>query len=86
MVKVLKVLAMSKFNIAEAKTHFSKLLARIARGERILIAKNGRPVAELRPLSAQNVERHFGELKGRIRVAGDFNAPLPEGVLRDFER
>ena len=77
---------MKTVNVHEAKTQFSKLLARVARGERIIIAKNGQPVAELRPLSAANAERHFGELKGKIQIADDFNAPLPDDVLADFER
>jgi prevent-host-death family protein len=77
---------MKTVNVHEAKTHFSKLLARVERGERIIIAKNGQPVAELRPLCAQGVERHFGELKGQIVMAEDFNAPLPARVLADFER
>jgi prevent-host-death family protein len=72
-------------NVHEAKTHFSKLLKRVMKGERIVIAKNGTPVAELRPLG-QPHERHLGELRGKIRVADDFNAPLPEDALRDFER
>ncbi len=73
-------------NIHEAKTHLSKLLARVARGERIVIAKSGRPVAELRPVETPAATRRLGELRGQIFMAEDFNAPLPDDVLADFER
>jgi prevent-host-death family protein len=38
---------MEMHNVHDAKTHFSKLLDRVERGEQIVIARNGRPVAQL---------------------------------------
>jgi prevent-host-death family protein len=76
---------MRSVDIHEAKTHFSKLLSRVMQGERIIIAKNGTPVAELRPFTEQPARR-LGELRGQIRLADDFNEPLPFDVLADFER
>lgn len=72
-------------NVHEAKTHLSSLLARVRRGDRIIIAKNGVPIAEIRPLVATLAERHFGEARGQVEVSPDFNAPLPEEVLHELE-
>ena len=73
---------MSVFNIHEAKTHLSRLLDRVAQGEEIIIAKSGRPVAKLVRVAAE--PRRPGRLKGRIRIAPDFEEPLPEDILAAF--
>ena len=62
-------------NVHESKTHFSKLLERVARGETITIAKANRPVARLGPLP---VPRRWGAAKGLIWMSEDFDAPMPE--------
>lgn len=72
-------------NIHAAKTHFSRLVERAARGEEIVIARAGRPVARLVPLGAAARPRRPGLLKGRIRIRKDFDAPLPDESLRLFE-
>jgi len=73
-------------NVHEAKTHFSKLLERIANGEEIVIAKAGRPVARLTGyVPAATTVREPGSMKGQIHMAEDFNAPLPEDLLAAFE-
>lgn len=71
-------------NIHAAKTHFSRLVERAARGEEIIIARAGKPLARLVPLG-QAVRRRPGLLKGRIRIPANFDAPLPEELLREFE-
>lgn len=73
-------------NIHEAKTHFSKLLARVKEGEEIVIAKAGTPVARLVPVTWRPARRVPGTAKGRISVSHDFNAPLPESVIEEFEK
>jgi prevent-host-death family protein len=73
-------------NIHAAKTHFSRLVERAARGEEIIIARAGRPVARLVALGSATRRRRPGLLKGRIRIGKDFDAQLPEKVLRLFER
>jgi prevent-host-death family protein len=65
-------------NIHEAKTHLSKLLARIALGEEIVIAKAGTPVAKLVPINGKKREFKFGSAKGEFVVPDDFNDPDPE--------
>lgn len=65
-------------NIHEAKTHFSRLLERVALGEEIIIAKAGTPVAKLVPLKKMTKKRVFGSAKGEFTVPDDFNDPDPE--------
>ena len=61
-------------NIHEAKTHFSKLLARVSAGEEIIIAKAGKPVARLLPIVPPlSKKRVPGIDKGKIWMAKDFN-------------
>jgi len=71
-------------NIHEANTHLSRLLNRVASGEEIVIARGGKPIAALVPLGAATQDRTFGGARGRITVREDFDAPLPEELLKGF--
>ncbi len=73
---------MIQVNIHDAKTNLSKLLEAVARGEEVVIAKSGRPVAKLVPLP--RLEKSPGRLEGKIRIADDFDAPLPEPLAAAF--
>ncbi len=73
---------MDMVNVHEAKTHLSRLLARVSRGEEIVIAKDGHPVAKLVAVSPR--ERKPGRLKGRIRIGRNFDAPLPKALAKAF--
>jgi prevent-host-death family protein len=75
----------SVVNVHEAKTHLSRLLERVASGEEVTIAKAGKPVARLVPAHAVE-RRRLGIDEGRMVVPDDFNQPLPDDVLSDFER
>jgi prevent-host-death family protein len=75
---------MKTVNIYEAKTHFSKLVDYVVHGNEIIIAMAGKPVAILGPIKSKPKLR-FGVLKGKIKVAKDFDAPLPDNLLKDFE-
>jgi len=68
-------------NIHEAKTHFSKLLERVKSGERIIIAKAGKPVAILSPITEAPAVRIPGIDTGKVVIADDFDAPVPEFEL-----
>jgi prevent-host-death family protein len=70
-------------NIHDAKTHLSRLVERVEAGEEITIARAGRPVARLVPLQAAR-PRMLGALRGRIRLAPDFDAQ-DETVIELFE-
>jgi prevent-host-death family protein len=65
-------------NIHEAKTRFFRLLERVALGEEVIIAKAGKPVAELMPLKKTTKKRVFGSAKGEFTVPDNFNDPDPE--------
>lgn len=75
-----------KVNVHEAKTHFSRFLDRVGNGEEIIIAKAGRPVAKLLPLRRETGARTPGSARGRIKISGDFDAPLPASILKEFEK
>lgn len=77
--RVVKVL-----NLYEAKTQLSALVEEAAAGAEIVIAKAGRPMAKLVPIR-ESVRRRPGRAKGRIWMADDFDAPLPEALQRLFE-
>jgi len=72
-------------NIHDAKTHFSKLIDSVMNGEEIIIAKAGKPAAKLVPITTVKSKRKPGALKGKIKMAKDFNAPLPDDLLDQFE-
>jgi prevent-host-death family protein len=74
---------MRQVNIHEAKTNLSRLIEEVEHGEDIVIARHNRPVARLVVFSS--VERKPGSMKGKISISDDFNAPLPDDVLNDFE-
>lgn len=71
-------------NIHEAKTHFSKLVDVVIHGGEVIIAMAGKPVAKLGPIS-KTPQHKLGVLKGKIKIAKDFDEPLPEEFLSDFE-
>jgi prevent-host-death family protein len=72
-------------NVHEAKTHLSRLLEEVAHGQDVIIARAGTPVARLVPIRAPRT-RVLGLDAGRVVIADDFDAPLPDDVLEDFER
>jgi prevent-host-death family protein len=65
-------------NVHEAKTHLSRLLARVEAGERITIARAGKPVAILGPAEERPPDRVPGIDKGLVVIHDDFDDPLPE--------
>ena len=72
-------------SLYQAKTQLSRLVDRAAEGEEIVISKSGRPRARLVPLEDTRPLRVPGKGKGKWRVGRDFDAPLPAGIIRDFE-
>ncbi len=77
---------MKPVNVHEAKTHLSRLLARVEAGEEIVISRGGHPVARLVPVASLPAPRTLGMDRERVRIADDFDAPLPETLLATFER
>ena len=76
---------MLKLNIHEAKTHLSRYLSRLAKGETILLCKRNVPIAEIRPLPpARKTKRPLGLAKGQFQVPPEFFTPLPPDLLGSF--
>jgi prevent-host-death family protein len=65
---------MAMINTHEAKTHLSRLLERVARGEVIVIGKAGKPIAKLIPYVERKEPRKLGTLKGKIWLAPDWDS------------
>ena len=78
---------MPSVNVHEAKTHLSKLIEGVLKGESYVIAKAGKPVARLVPLESEPVAacNRLGFLEGQFTVPDDFDSPLPADILKEFE-
>ena len=62
-------------NMHDAKTNFSKLVAKVEAGEEIVIARGGKPCARLVPIAVETPT--LGTMKGRWpELADEFFAPL----------
>ena len=59
-------------NISEAKTHLSKLIDRVYHGQKVIIAKNNLPIAEL-ILHKPDAHRQLGLLKGKLELPQDLS-------------
>ena len=76
---------MDVVSVQKASAQFSRLLRRVAAGEEITITNRGAPVARLIPVSAPQPVRKLGVLRDMIKIADDFDAPLPDEILDLFE-
>ncbi|MBX6420751.1 MAG: type II toxin-antitoxin system Phd/YefM family antitoxin [Nevskia sp.] len=77
---------MKQLNLYEAKTRLSELVDQASKGKTFVISKSGKPMAKLVPLDERKPPRiKFGLMKGEIKVADDFDAPLTEEALELFE-
>ena len=79
---------MQQFNVNEVKTHLSGILARVEKGETVVICKRNKPIAELKPIRKQpQKKRPLGLLKKKypdFTIPDDFNDPLPDDILAYF--
>ena len=76
---------MKTVNIHEAKTHLSRLLAEVENGQEVTIARAGRPIARL-VRADPPLKRELGLERGKIWIASDFDAPMPDDWLDEWER
>ena len=78
---------MATFTIHQAKTNLSKLIARVEKGEEIVIARGQEPVAKLTPVAKAKLKRAFGAMKGKWPTLPDsfFFDPLPAEEQRQWE-
>ena len=76
---------MIKLNIHEAKTHLPRYLARLAKGETIVLCKRNEPIAEIRPLAVRRARpRPLGLAEGKVQIRPSFYEPLPDEILDLF--
>lgn len=75
---------MKKVNVHEAKKQLSRLLERVAAGEEISILSRGVPLARLVPAAQPKAHRELGIEREHLKIAEDFDAPLPTDVLTTF--
>ncbi len=76
---------MEPVNIYEAKTRLSQLIDIAASGEDVVVSRNGKPLVRITRLERTKRRIRFGLLKGKVIVADDFDAPVPDEVLASFE-
>jgi prevent-host-death family protein len=72
-------------NVHDAKTHLSRLLVDVENGHEVTIARAGRPIARLVP-AEQPRKRELGLERGKIWIAPDFDEPMPDEWLDEWER
>jgi prevent-host-death family protein len=65
-------------NLHEAKANLSKLIDAVGEGEDVILTKAGKPAARLVLMQLAKTVRKPGASKGKIRVAPDFDAALPD--------
>jgi antitoxin (DNA-binding transcriptional repressor) of toxin-antitoxin stability system len=76
---------MIKLNVHEAKTHLSRYLERLERGETIILCRRNIPIAEIRPLPRpRRTKRPIGLAKGKFKVPPGFFEPLPAELIDAF--
>lgn len=76
---------MEPVNIHEAKTRHSQLVDIAASGQDVVLSRNGKPLVRITRLDSPKRRIKFGLLNGKVSVAGDFDAPMPDEVLAGFE-
>ncbi len=81
-----RVMTMDTVSLQDLQRDPAAFLDRVEAEERLVVSRGGRPVAELRPLAPPvRGPRPFGLAAGSFTVPADFDAPLPDDLLRDFE-
>lgn len=78
---------MQLVNIHEAKAHLSELIAKVEAGEKVMIARRNKPIAELVPIKAETAKkppRVFGLAEGEFTISDDFFDPMTEEELAEW--
>ena len=79
------IMTMIKLNIHEAKTHLSRYLKRLAKGETITLCKRNVPIAEIRLITPEKkIPRPIGLAKGTFKIPSKFFKPLPDEIIASF--
>lgn len=76
---------MTIINTYEAKTHLSKLIDRVKKGEVIVIGRSGEPLVKMIPYTPEVKARKPGAWKGKVKISKDFDQ-LPKDILKSFSK
>jgi prevent-host-death family protein len=76
---------MAPVSIYAAKRRLAQLVDKAAGGEDVVLSRHGKPVARITRLEPAKRKIRFGLLKGKVTLASDFDAPLPDSVLGGFQ-
>jgi prevent-host-death family protein len=77
--------AAEQFNIHDAKTNLSRIIARVERGEEVIISRAGRPVAKVTPLAGRVQRSGRGSLRGKLFLASDWDSDaVNESIAAEF--
>jgi len=71
--------------IHQAKTHLSRLIERALAGEEIVISRGDVPVVRLVPVAPVASRRVFGAMRGEIRIDPEFDVPMSEAEIGEWE-
>jgi len=74
------------YDVQEASIHFPQLLKDVASGTDVIIAKAGKPLVLVSRIKERKPKIRFGVLKEKAKISEDFDAPLPDDLLSEFER
>ncbi len=75
---------MYNVEIPDNRADFAKLLQRVLSGEEVVISQHGNPIARVVPIADKSLPRIPGLDKGKVVIASDFDAPLPDDILNSF--
>ena len=79
---------MLQLNINEIKTHISATLARVEKGETVIICKRNKPIAQIMPIEQKPVKKRPVGLAGKeypdFEIGDEFFEPLPDDILAYF--
>ena len=76
---------MKQYNIHTAKTHLSALVDKAAAGDSFVIAKAGKPMVKVIPISSQKTIQRIGFLKGQLQIPADFDQMGQAEIINAFE-
>jgi prevent-host-death family protein len=77
--------AAEQYNIHDAKTNLSRIIARVEHGEEIIISRAGRPVAKVIPLAGKVQRSGRGSLRGKLVLAPDWDSDaVSESIAAEF--
>jgi prevent-host-death family protein len=73
-------------SVSEIQQDLPDYLRRVEAGEVVVVLRDGRPIAEIRPVAtASRQPRPYGLCAGEFATPDDFDAPLPDDIVAAFE-